>query len=442
MTFELRPTTIYTVYGSPQLDESRQQSLLFLYQPIIGAEALSLYLNLLGDITVEGKSPELMHADLLAAIDNGLPAMIKAREKLEGIGLMNTFQKEDSELGLLLFYQLMNPLMPGDFFQDALMCYLLMEKIGERRFQRLVERFRPKLISTEGLINVTKRFRDIYRFEETRFAANTELFDDTHDKFAEPETSTSTFDWKFFNQQLKKFNLTLSEEDQGKIEALHQMYGIDEMEMLDFAVKSSERNQVQLSFLRNLIVKSKKAKTLETEVETSTPNDRNLAGDFSKAEQEIIRQSETIPPIKYLQAIKKQKGGYETNQEIRLIEDLLSRHLFPNSVVNILINYILVIQNQAVINQNYLNAIANDWAQRKIQRPEEAIVHVRQADQKLVKKKTTGRRSSAAGRKSQGRKEILPSHIKEPPKEKKITPEKEAELNRKLAEYLNKEGES
>lgn len=442
MTFDLKPTTIYTVYGSPQLDESRQQSLLYLYQPIIGAEALSLYLNLSADITVEGTSPELMHADLLAAIDNGLAAMLKAREKLEGIGLMNTFQKEDNELGLLLFYQLINPLMPSDFFQDALMCYLLMEKIGQRRFNRSVERFRPKQISTEGLTDVTKRFRDIYRFEETRFAANTELFDETHDKFIEQEISTNTFDWVFFKQQLKKFNLSLAEEDQGKIEALHQMYGIDEMEMLDFAVKSSERNQIQLSFLRNLIIKSKKAKSVDTEIEVSVLTDRNFTGDFSKAEQEIIRQSETIPPIKYLQAIKNQKGGYETNQEIRLVEDLISRHLFPNSVVNILINYILVIQNQAVINQNYLNAIANDWAQRKIQRPEEAIVHVRQADQKLVKKKTTGRRSNTSGRKIQGRKETLPSHIKEPPKEKKITPEKEAELNRKLAEYLNKEGES
>lgn len=117
MTTELKPTTIYSVYGSPLLDESRQQALLFLYQPIIGAEALSLYLNLSSDITVEGKSPELMHADLLAAIDNGLAAMLKAREKLEGIGLLNTFQKEDNELGMMLFYQLIPPLMPIDFFR-------------------------------------------------------------------------------------------------------------------------------------------------------------------------------------------------------------------------------------------------------------------------------------------------------------------------------------
>ncbi|WP_315307801.1 phage replisome organizer N-terminal domain-containing protein [Enterococcus devriesei] len=41
--------------------------------------------------------------------------------------------------------------------------------------------------------------------------------------------------------------------------------------------------------------------------------------------------------------------------------------------------------------------------------------------------------------KPKGRVEDLPSHIAEPPKNVEISPEKQAELDRKLAEYLNKE---
>ena len=41
--------------------------------------------------------------------------------------------------------------------------------------------------------------------------------------------------------------------------------------------------------------------------------------------------------------------------------------------------------------------------------------------------------------KPKGRVEELPSHIAEPPKNVEISPEKQAELDRKLAEYLNKE---
>jgi replication initiation and membrane attachment protein len=118
---------------------------------------------------------------------------------------------------------------------------------------------------------------------------------------------------------------------------------------------------------------------------------------------------------------------------------LISRNLLPKSVINIIINYILVIQNQAVINANYLNAIANDWAQKKIISPEAAITHVRENNQKLVRKPQTSR--PAYQKRGAGRKEALPEHIKQPPKETKLTPEKEAELNRKLAEYLSKEGD-
>lgn len=75
----------------------------------------------------------------------------------------------------------------------------------------------------------------------------------------------------------------------------------------------------------------------------------------------------------------------------------------------------------------------------KITTPEAAITHVRENNQKLVRKPQTNR--STYQKRGSGRKESLPEHIKQPPKESKLSPEKEAELNRKLAEYLSKEGD-
>ena len=100
MAEELKPSTFYTVYGEPQLDQSKQDALLYLYQPIIGSNALSLYLTFVSDVSIEGKSASLMHTDLLAAVDTGLMNLVKAREQLEGIGLLETFQKTDNEIGM------------------------------------------------------------------------------------------------------------------------------------------------------------------------------------------------------------------------------------------------------------------------------------------------------------------------------------------------------
>lgn len=151
MAEELKPSTFYTVYGEPQLDQSKQNALLYLYQPIVGSVALSLYLTLVSDITLEGKSPSLMHTDLLAAVDTGLMNLVKAREHLEGIGLLETYEKTDDEIGMSLIYQLRLPLGPEKFFQDPLMAYLLMDKVGKRRYERLVERYKPKNFDRESI---------------------------------------------------------------------------------------------------------------------------------------------------------------------------------------------------------------------------------------------------------------------------------------------------
>jgi len=433
---ELKPSTFYMVYGEPQFDQSKQDALLYLYQPIIGSTALSLYLTLTSDVTIEGTSPSLMHTDLLAAVDTGLMNLVKAREHLEGIGLLETYEKIDDELGMSLIYQLRLPLNPEKFFQDPLMAYLLMEKIGRRRFERLVERFKPKLFNRKKAKNITKRFREVYRLDEKSFSSQSEILEQTQEDFS----IHTDFDWTLFSQQLKRFNLILSVDEREKIQTFQTLYGVNELDLAEFVAKAAagEKAGLNFNYLRQLINKEKRPNVSSSSKEIITDG-LMVTGSFSPQELEIIAQSKKIAPVTFLRAIKREKGGFETNTEVRLLEELIGRNLLPKSVINIIINYILVIQNQAVINANYLNAIANDWAQKKITTPEAAITHVRENNQKLVRKPQTNR--STYQKRGSGRKESLPEHIKQPPKELKLSPEKEAELNRKLAEYLSKEGD-
>lgn len=424
------------VYGEPQFDQSKQDALLYLYQPIIGSTALSLYLTLTSDVTIEGTSPSLMHTDLLAAVDTGLMNLVKAREHLEGIGLLETYEKIDDELGMSLIYQLRLPLNSEKFFQDPLMAYLLMEKIGRRRFERLVERFKPKLFNRKKAKNITKRFREVYRLDEKSFSSQSEILEQTQEDFS----IHTDFDWTLFSQQLKRFNLILSVDEREKIQTFQTLYGVNELDLAEFVAKAAagEKAGLNFNYLRQLINKEKRPNISSSSKEIITDG-LMVTGSFSPQELEIIAQSKKIAPVTFLRAIKREKGGFETNTEVRLLEELIGRNLLPKSVINIIINYILVIQNQAVINANYLNAIANDWAQKKITTPEAAITHVRENNQKLVRKPQTNR--STYQKRGSGRKESLPEHIKQPPKESKLSPEKEAELNRKLAEYLSKEGD-
>lgn len=442
----LKPTSIYTVYGTAVLDHSREQALLLLYQPIIGPVALSLYLSLSADLTVTGKSPELMHADLLSVIDRGLPDLLKARERLEGVGLLNTFVKDDTELGAVFIYRLVEPLLPTAFFQDAMMSYLLLEKVGEYRYDRLVKRFAPPAFTSAGFTEITKRFQEVYRFDESRFAADSPRFETVKERFQVPTSNqVDDFDWQFFDQQLARFKVKLPVTEREKIQIFHQLYGLSELELADLTIKAvGPDDKIQYDYLRQLIKRqtAPKQQPAAEPIPSTNPSieQKQARQQFSKAEQAIIVESETIPPIEYLQAIKAQKNGFSTTAEERLVEGLLSRHILPKAVINILINYVLVILDNANLNANFINAIANDWAQRKIQTPDAAITHLRKNLQGYEKKQTPQKNHSTRARR--GRVEKLPKYIKEPPKEKQLSPEKQSELDRKLQAYLNKEGEN
>lgn len=437
---EIKPTTFYSVYGNPLMDKSQEQALLYLYQPIIGAKALSLYLNLAADLPPTGKSESLMHIDLLTTIDDGLVNFFKSRERLEAIGLLQTFFQEDAELGANYAYVLQKSFTPAKFFQDPIMSYLLLAKVGERRYQRLLERFKPIVFEKNGWQNISKHFREVYQIENENFDANSPKLLETHQLF-QPESPQPDFDWHLFQQLLQKNNVRLAAKEREVLDRLIVMYGLNELELAEAVAKAaSGEENLNLNFLRQYIAKEKETAPAKNE---STPSSQETeVQHFSQGEATIIAESKKIPPIQYLRAIKQQKGGFETNTETRLIEELISRQLLSKSVINILINYVLVIQGQAVLNTSYVNTIANDWAQHKIDTPEKAITYVRGNSQKLTKKTTRPTANRNYRGNKTARKENLPSHIKQPPKETEISAAKEAELNRKLAQFLNKEGDN
>ena len=79
---ELQPKNIYQGRKEAPLREDSKNALLYLYQPLIGGEALSIYFTQLSEISQEsGEGPEGMHADLLSSLGCGIPQFYDARKK-------------------------------------------------------------------------------------------------------------------------------------------------------------------------------------------------------------------------------------------------------------------------------------------------------------------------------------------------------------------------
>ena len=108
---------------------------------------------------------------------------------------------------------------------------------------------------------------------------------------------------------------------------------------------------------------------------------------------------------------------------------------------NVLLNYVLVIKNNASLNASYVNTVANEWAQKKIATAEEAIQHIRQISNQAKQSKQKKQTNYQTGKRNV-RREKLPDWVNQPKDEKQISSEKKAEIDRRFKEYLaKKEGD-
>ena len=453
---ELQPKNIYQGRKSHPLKEDGRSALLYLYQPLIGGEALSLYLTLLSEISAEnGQSPEGLHADLLSSLSCGLPQFYEARKRLEGIGLLDVFYKEDASLGACFIYELLEPMDAFAFFKDSVLSFLLLEKVGERRYEQLVQLFQPKTFSSQSYQKITKKFLDVYRFSEAAYAANQDKIENVQAGFQQEkpgslvsDSDQPKLDWAFLTEWLTKKHIPVLEDPlKEQIEMYHQLYGVDELTIGEWIVLAYDFSEQKVSTkeLQRIVLTSQAQKTKKsdpTSPETGIEETVTADSSLPNAIVELIKEAQSIPPMKYLEALKQEKGGFVSKQETWLMQDLVSRSGLSSSVINILVNYVLVIRNQASLNASFVNTIANEWAQNKITTPEEAIEHIRTISNqaKQTKKKTT---QSYASTRRNVRREKLPDWVNKPKEEQKISSEKKAEIERRFKEYFaKKEGDS
>src|SRR5699024_3473721 len=114
---QLLPVDGYIVQCLEPLVEQYEKSLTHLYQPLIGIEAVSLYQTLVHEYAIHTNGEIQTHHALMNYLHVPLDIIYKARQRLEAIGLLQTFEKKQ-EGHRLLTYALISPFSPAAFFQD------------------------------------------------------------------------------------------------------------------------------------------------------------------------------------------------------------------------------------------------------------------------------------------------------------------------------------
>ncbi|MDD2259673.1 MAG: DnaD domain protein [Acholeplasmataceae bacterium] len=135
--------------------------LTLLYQPLIGTEAYGLYMMLMNLVDRTRLQSDVMSLSVLSDLLNIKEEfLLNSKDKLEAIGLLSTFLKED-----IYLFRLNMPLSAKQFFLDGILGSYLRSEVGIDNFDLLMAYFSVPEISKKGYKNVTKTFDDIYQIQ-------------------------------------------------------------------------------------------------------------------------------------------------------------------------------------------------------------------------------------------------------------------------------------
>ena len=130
----------------------------------------------------------------------------------------------------------------------------------------------------------------------------------------------------------------------------------------------------------------------------------------------------------------KYKNGEPTMRELRIIEDLMEKQKMKPGVVNVLISYVLHVNDQK-FTRSYVETVASQWCRMNIETVEDAM-RVAEKEHKKIKKLMEKSTTVKTKKENTKQKEELPDWFEKELEKKEITKEEQDELDRLLKDFV------
>ena len=317
-------------------------TLVQCYLPIIGQDALSLYLYTLA--FWDNGQKEHLFAAILNHLNFGMDRLLKAFKILSAFNLVTLYQNGDA-------YELViHPtLSSSDFLRHTVYRTLLEKKIGEPAVSDLSQE------SADGealTVPLSQAFPEI---EELA----------SHDEISVKADYKNDFDLEHFRQLMARDNLRFQDEQSDVLELFKIA---DEKKWTWFETfqlaKSTAISQV-------ISVKRMREKLAQ----------ESVSSDFSPQEATIIREAKSKTALQFLAGIKQTRNAGIIQAERDLLKQMADLGLL-DEVINVVILLTFNKVDSANLNEKYAMKVANDYSYNKIRSAEEAVLRIREKNQK------------------------------------------------------------
>ncbi len=382
----ISPADTYTVINKSIITAEDRTILTMLYQPIIGPLPIMLYFSLWSDLDkLELISTEYTHHHLVTNMQISLVEIENNRKKLEAIGLLKTFYKEENTASYI--YQLYSPIKASDFFNHPILNVVLYNNLGKKEYEKVKEYFKAPRLNTTNYQDITASFSEV--FSSVPLTSYEVLNDDIRKTNIQKLNINTNFDFDFLASSLPNGidkTKIFTKENKELILQLSFLYELDVVKMQDILpICITERGTINKEELRKTCrnyYQFDNHGLLPSVVYNAQPEFlKEPTGDTSKRAK-MIYTFETISPYDLLKS--KNNGTEPTARDLKLAEDLIITYGLKPGVVNVLIDYILKTNNNK-LTRALAETIAGQWQRLNIETVDDAM-RIAEKEHKKYKK--------------------------------------------------------
>lgn len=419
------PADTFVVINKSILNDQDRRILTMLYQPIIGSNSINLFFTLWSYLDkLEVMSLEYTHHNLMTSMKMRLEDIIESREKLEAIGLIRTYIKKDNINNLI--YELYSPLTPYEFFNNPILSVSLYNNVGKVEYEKVKEYFKIPRINLKEYEEISCNFSDV--FETTNLNSFENMVDDMKRVNINKLSIISKIDLENAISLIPEemFNIrSLTRDTKDLIYKISFIYNLDDEEVSELIRNSlTEKRTIDKKLLRENARKYyqfEHSGKLPSIIYRNQPEYlRKIEGDTSNRAK-MIYQFETTSPYDFL--VNKHNGTKPTKNEYSILEYLLIDMNLKPGVVNVLLDYVLKINNNKLI-KGFIEVIAEQYSRLKIETVEDAM---NLAEKEYKKNKKIKEKTKVIEQK--------PEWFNKKIQNEKATKEELDEINKLLSEY-------
>lgn len=431
MAQHLLPADLYIVVNKTVMNEQDRKLITTLYQPIIGYSAVSLYFTLVDDLDKRNlMSEDLTHHHLMSTMQLKLSDILIARKKLEAVGLLKTYYKEDHVNHYV--YQIYSPMSAAEFLNHPILNVVLYNNLGKKEYEKIVDYYKIPRVNLKEYQDITSSFSEVF----TSISGNTFIENDNIiDRNSNKLTLKSEIDFDLLISSIPSRMISdrcFNSETKNLINSLSYVYHIDNLNMQGLVRNSiNEKGLIDKNELRKAcrnFYQYENSGKLPTLIYSKQPEYLTSPKGDNSNWAKMIYTFENTTPYDYLKS--KYKGAEPSNRDLKLVESLMVDMKLKPGVVNVLLSYVLKINNQK-LNKNYVETIAGQWARLHIETVEEAM-KISEKEHKRLKKKLQNTTKNSTKNKA---KEPLPEWFDKNIDKEDISEEEKKELDELLKEF-------